>query len=211
MYLDVLPVLLEQRGQEVGGELHVELDLVLGLLHVSHGHREAHDLRSTTEDKKDEQFRETRDRTQVSWPCRSHDYSYGPAPTPCNRLNCDKRCIIREKNNWTPALCQPTLSAVTGRDRRQREALGTPSKALSTLKIAFRGETKTKRTLHPSTKEQPYICNQPPRIAHALISHCTKSTAGRTNSKHARAANRGHTLTFFIWNLIVARTVSTLL
>lgn len=43
-HLDVLPVFLEQGGQEVGGKLHVELDLVLGLLHVGNGHREAHHL-----------------------------------------------------------------------------------------------------------------------------------------------------------------------
>ena len=35
-YLDVLPVLLEQRGQEVGGKLHVELDLVLRPVSYTH-------------------------------------------------------------------------------------------------------------------------------------------------------------------------------
>lgn len=42
--LDVLPVLLEQRGEEVGGQLDVERDLLLGHLHVPDRHRHAHHL-----------------------------------------------------------------------------------------------------------------------------------------------------------------------
>jgi len=43
-HLDVLPVLLEQRDQEVDGELHVQADLGVGHGNVSHGKGDAHDL-----------------------------------------------------------------------------------------------------------------------------------------------------------------------
>lgn len=122
-YLDVLPVLLEQRRQEVGRKLHVELDLILGLLHVGHGHGQAHNLTQqhtvTTTKGTDNNFSIKKQKTQLKTTDASLDK---PARMTLHSLNKSTGQEIHSKAD-TPTdgshglpTTKPRLSAFCGPD-----------------------------------------------------------------------------------------------
>ncbi len=43
-HFDVLPILLKQGRKEIGSQLHIKAYLIFRLIHIGHGHTEAHDL-----------------------------------------------------------------------------------------------------------------------------------------------------------------------